>query len=310
MLLRVLLLSLVWMPAGWAGDLYKWQDENGIWHFSDKPPASQAQEYESVALPVEPSPMVSMRKGGTRQEPAHLFFNHYWGPAELEIRLNMAENIRSTPVLPARVVLPPQEERQVVQLSPVDPAQGFRYQLAYTLVPGPPLAALPEDMDFYPPFPSGLEFPISQGFAGGPTHSDGANRYAVDIVMPTGTPVLTARGGLVMETEDDFHGGEQSQRFLDRANRVRILHDDGSMAVYAHLQENSVRIYPGVKIPSGTWIASSGNTGFSSGPHLHFVVQVNAGLSLESIPFRFRAPGGGTISPEGPGMVSGVLTSP
>lgn len=305
----LMLVALLAAPA-WAGDLYKWQDENGVWHFSDKPPASQQQEFESVALPVEPRPMVSMRKAGSRQEPEHYFFNHYGGPAELEVRLNVADNIRSDLDLPARIVLPAQQEQKVVTLGAANPREGFRYQLAYTLVPGPPVPDLPEDMDFYPPFPRGLEFPISQGFGGGPTHKDEANRYAVDIVMPTGTPVLAARGGVVMDVEDDFHGGEQTPKFLERANRVRILHDDGSMAVYAHLDSNSARVYPGTKVPAGAWIGNSGNTGYSSGPHLHFVVQVNAGLSLVSIPFRFREPGGGTISPEGPGMLSGVLSSP
>jgi murein DD-endopeptidase MepM/ murein hydrolase activator NlpD len=109
--------------------------------------------------------------------------------------------------------------------------------------------------------------------------------------------------------EDDFHGGDQKQRYIDRANRVRILHADGSMAVYAHLEANSVRTYPGTRVPAGTWIANSGNTGYSSGPHLHFVVQINAGMALESLPFRFKTPDGGTMTPENTGTLSGVLSN-
>jgi murein DD-endopeptidase MepM/ murein hydrolase activator NlpD len=82
------------------------------------------------------------------------------------------------------------------------------------------------------------------------------------------------------------------------------------MAVYAHLQPNSIRIRPGGRVPAGAWIANSGNTGYSSGPHLHFVVQINAGLALESLPFQFRQPGGANLIPENTGMVSGVLSSP
>lgn len=292
-----------------AGDLYKWQDEDGVWHFSDKPPESGAR-FEYIELPAEPREMVTMRKGGKKTEPVYSFFNRYHGPAELELRFKLAENVAPDPILPARVVLPGNTERQVLTLTAEDPHMGYTYQLAYTLVPGPPLESLPPDIDFYPPFPSGLEFPISQGFDGDVTHKDGANQYAVDIVMPVGTPVLAARAGVVMNMEDNFRGGAQKQRFLNRANRIRILHDDGSMSVYAHLEANSARVYPGARVPAGTWIANSGNTGYSNGPHLHFVIQINAGMALESLPFRFRKPGGGTLTPEGVGLISGVLSRP
>ena len=58
------------------------------------------------------------------------------------------------------------------------------------------------------------------------------------------------------------------------------------MAVYAHLQPGGVLVRTGQRVRRGQPIGLSGNTGFSSGPHLHFVVQVNRGMRLESIPFR------------------------
>ena len=77
-----------------------------------------------------------------------------------------------------------------------------------------------------------------------------------------------------------------------RANHVRILHDDGSMAVYAHLQPESVVVRAGARVRAGQQIGSSGNTGFSTGPHLHFAVQLNRGMRLESVPFRIEGPAG------------------
>ncbi|MNF01722.1 Murein DD-endopeptidase MepM [compost metagenome] len=54
--------------------------------------------------------------------------------------------------------------------------------------------------------------------------------------------------------------------------------------------QGSVSVREGQRINSGSLIARSGNTGNSTGPHLHFVVQRNVGLALESIPFDFAQP--------------------
>ena len=72
-------------------------------------------------------------------------------------------------------------------------------------------------------------------------------------------------------------GGTDQGRDASAANLVRILHDDGTWAEYAHLNRSTIRVRPGDVVERGEYIADSGNTGFSSGPHLHFVVQRNAG---------------------------------
>ncbi|MBC7989060.1 MAG: M23 family metallopeptidase, partial [Luteimonas sp.] len=96
-----------------------------------------------------------------------------------------------------------------------------------------------------------------------------------------------ARGGIVMQTESGFgSAGLNKKRFSARANVIRILHDDGSMGVYAHLKANGVYVQVGDRVGIGQQIALSGNTGYSSGPHLHFCLQVNRGMRLVSIPFR------------------------
>ena len=84
---------------------------------------------------------------------------------------------------------------------------------------------------------------------------------------------------------------EQSGRGNNPAgNFVRVLHDDGTMGVYLHLMQGSVVVREGQRVATGERLARSGNTGNSTGPHLHFVVQRNVGLAIESIPFDFAQP--------------------
>ena len=84
--------SLVAAFTASAGDMYKWQDESGIWHFSSTPPQTEEQ-FATLDMPADPAPMVSMRKLGIEREPEYSFINNIWGPVELEIELHDEENI-------------------------------------------------------------------------------------------------------------------------------------------------------------------------------------------------------------------------
>jgi murein DD-endopeptidase MepM/ murein hydrolase activator NlpD len=104
---------------------------------------------------------------------------------------------------------------------------------------------------------------------------------------------LAARGGVVMQVESDFDkAGLNLEKYGGRANFVRILHDDGTMGLYAHLDLDGVLVRVGQRVRTGQQIGRSGNTGFTTGPHLHFAVQVNRGMRLLSIPFRMSGPQG------------------
>lgn len=121
------------------------------------------------------------------------------------------------------------------------------------------------------PFLMGDSFQVSQGYGGKTSHKD-ESHYSIDFRMPEGTPICAARSGLVFGVVDHFVGSGRDPSYRARVNTIHILHDDDTIAAYAHLVKNGSRVYPGQLISIGQMIGFSGNTGRTSGPHLHFHV--------------------------------------
>lgn len=157
----------------------------------------------------------------------------------------------------------------------------------------PPMLVVPkpsyQQQAYRYPLPwRGGPFRLSQGPNGSFSHTDAKSRYAMDIAMPEGTPIIAARSGVVVKTEN-----EQVGRGNDASgNFVRVRHDDGTEGVYLHLKQGSVSVRVGQRVTVGSSLALSGNTGNSSGPHLHFVVQRATEAGLVSIPYEFNQPVG------------------
>lgn len=303
--------ALLLVPAvSAAKNIYKYQDKDGIWHFTDRAPAQEV-PFETVYMEREPEPRVSLRREGSKQSPVYIVFNDYWGPVEVELKLVDAVNVLSEPPLPARFVVPGQQEQTLVGLGAMDQTQSYQFRLSMSSVPGRPISRPLEDIVVLPPFAPGEQYPVSQGFKGDQTHNTEDSEFAIDIAMPVGSAVHAVREGRVMDVEEDFNkGGVNLEKFGDKANHVRILHSDGTMALYAHLDLASVDVRPGARIRAGQRIARSGNTGFSSGPHLHFAIQQNTGMKLISIPFRFQTSEGAPVTPQAGQVLAGTPGNP
>jgi len=302
-----LILIVTLLPASVpAKNIYKFQDENGIWHFTDRAPDEEI-EFSTVYMEREPEPRILLRQEGDKESPVYILFNDFWGPVEVELTLKDSVNVLAEPSLPARFVIPAQTERTLVGIGALDQRQSFSYRLGMSSVPGRPISTLVEGLVILPPFSASEAYSVSQGFEGESTHHTPDSQYAIDLAMPVGTAVHAVRNGTVMDIEEDFNrGGNNYDKYAHKANHIRILHADGTRAVYAHLDLASVSVRPGARIRAGQKIARSGNTGFSSGPHLHFAIQQNSGMQIISLPFRFRTPEGTAITPEAQQILQGV----
>lgn len=138
------------------------------------------------------------------------------------------------------------------------------------------------------PYPHGLVFSVLQGFHGPFSHK-GSNEFAVDFDCPVATPVIATRPGVVVASNAAAQGSGTTAEFLDykRTNFVLIRHDDGTLGEYLHLSPSGIEVRPGQRVARGQELALSGNTGFSSTPHLHFQVMTAAddGVTARSFPF-------------------------
>lgn len=213
------------------------------------------------------------------------------GPVQVRVRLAAgSNNVAPDVALPGTWVLPASQTARLFGLSSINPSRQASYSLGLEVVPGAP-GARHADYPYIWPI-QGQIGRLDQGFGGSATHQDRQNHYAIDIVAPEGTPIIAARPGTVMVVEDGYWKSGLDRALMSQANQVRVLHDDGSMAVYVHIQHRSSQVRAGQRVEQGQPIARLGGVGFASGPHLHFVVQVNTGMDLQSVRFKMFQPRG------------------
>jgi murein DD-endopeptidase MepM/ murein hydrolase activator NlpD len=221
--------------------------------------------------------------------------NRYAVPVMVQWHIEALDNIEPTTAVEGVALLPPAaqplgtgEAVVLAELQQIDPAAPYRRELYFHARFGDPRVE-PAAYVYGLPYPHGLTFSVLQGFHGAFSHR-GSNEYAVDFDCPVATPVVAARPGLVVATNASAQGSGTSQEFLDerRANFVIVLHDDGTLGEYMHLSPSGIEVKPGQKVARGHELALSGNTGFSSTPHLHFQVMTAAddGINKHSFPFQ------------------------
>lgn len=282
-----------------AKQLYEYVDANGIRHFTDTPPQTDA-PVKATRIQVDNKPLVRLETRDVDGRSGRIIVHNLSaGPVEVDVELREAVNVDADPPLPRRFVLGHAGEHALAVVSTRDRSKDAAFQVSVNAVPGDPRSQPDPLVHYRLPFPAGTRYLVSQGFGGGYSHTDEQNFHAVDLGVAEGTPILAARDGLVVEVERDFYeSGADRSRFAARANMVRVLHEDGTMAVYAHLAYESTLVTPGSVVLAGQRIGSAGATGFATGPHLHFVVQRNAGMRLVSIPFRFSEADGAPYTPE------------
>ena len=135
------------------------------------------------------------------------------------------------------------------------------------------------------PFQKGKTYKIIQSFGGRFSHNKPHSKYAVDIGLAVGDTITAARSGKVFYVKEDSKEHCRTSKCIDMANKIYIIHDDGTMAHYVHLDFEGALVNVGDTVEVNQPIGISGMTGFTTIPHLHFVLYKARSIS---IPFKFR----------------------
>lgn len=104
-------------------------------------------------------------------------------------------------------------------------------------------------------------------------YNNGARHMAYDYKCPLGTPLRAVRNGFII----DFHDGESDKTDANYAgepsNWILLGYKNSKgekrTVYYQHLMKGSITVKKGQTVKCGQWIAKSGNSGNSTGPHLH-----------------------------------------
>jgi murein DD-endopeptidase MepM/ murein hydrolase activator NlpD len=279
-----------------AQTAYRYRDSNGQWVFTDQAPASNTPG-DSFSLGHEKSALhISVDRVDDAEFTQLIAVNDCLCVVTFRVEIVNSGFSSITAGAHFQATLAPGTRQPLVQAMRAGSA-GTHLKYLWRAALGSPDAVHNPERPYRVPFGIGSTFPISQAFPSRITHTTADSWYAVDIALPDGTPVYSAREGLVINAQHDFFRSAAAPVMLDQANVVEILHGDGTIARYAHLHWDSIRVRIGEHVVRGQYIADSGKTGFASGPHLHFAVIRNTGMENVSVPFQFGGLAGSAVTP-------------
>jgi murein DD-endopeptidase MepM/ murein hydrolase activator NlpD len=208
-----------------------------------------------------------------------------------DVTLSLTFRSRNTRIVRFKAetdTFPGQSRTRAVLLQPEDRSQPWSWRYRTRWVKGDMHARHDEFVLYRLPFEKNKSFRVIQSYHGQFSHQ-GINEYAVDFAMREGTSVCAARDGMVVDSQDQYDEGGVDPSLKDKSNYVTIAHADGTLGEYHHLKFQGVLVEVGQLVSAGDTIGLSGNTGYSSLPHLHFGVYLaKDSTTIQSVPVTFR----------------------
>lgn len=224
--------------------------------------------------------------------------NNAYYDVSIKLVASKIMNLQASEPLPYFNSYPARSRSKVIEFEIIDSKKASAFKTQYSTMIGRLNPNYDNNYLYALPYKRGQAFTLTQGFNGNATHK-GKSAYALDFNLPIGSEVHAMRDGIVTALEEKHTEHGFSAEYASKANYIIIQHDDGTMAMYGHLNTNGVRVRLGERVYKHKFIGYSGNTGYSSGPHLHVHITAIKSFTTgaNSIPFKFLSKRGRIDSP-------------
>ncbi len=201
---------------------------------------------------------------------------------DLELKnLLFSENTKKVFVVPAK-----SEKFKIGELTVSDIGRGYKFSYKYQYAIGDVTITNYDKAFLYDlPFPKGKSYTLFQGYNGKFSHQ---NENSIDFTMPEGSEVVAARDGIVVKVVKNNIESCQHEECKKYNNYIMIMHSDGTFANYVHIKYNGTNLNIGDTVKKGDVIAYSGNVGWTTGPHLHFVCFLGGFEKWNTLETKFR----------------------
>lgn len=173
----------------------------------------------------------------------------------------------------------------ISKIQVIKPNGGGGYKTKSQANYGDSSVSKPVDYNYSLPFQKGKSFTIYQGYNGSFSHQ---NENSLDFTMPIDTKITAARDGVLVKVVENNDQNCADKSCASFNNYILMYHNDGTFSQYVHLKQDGAIVQEGDIIKENDIIGYSGNTGWSNGPHLHFMVFIQKIDKQVSLKTKFK----------------------